>query len=192
MNAPSEISKRSAVLNALSSISKDKLFPKKVLVGHWEDYLFFEPILLFGPCFIDIKNLLLSAEDASVIAMINLGTNIPINYNDPPVLFIDKKTKTKEYIYQLETKGSPVGWRFLMDRYVCTSDKGKWSIYCEKENDVGVFAFRSELLKSTCLQVEKLLKAKSIRFASSAGDAQLFDFEKLLPDWRSILVAEHS
>ena len=36
------------------------------------------------------------------------------------------------------------GWLFGMDQYACVSDVGRWCIYCEKENDVAVIAFRDE------------------------------------------------
>src|SRR5450432_36447 len=128
MNIPSDISRRSAVSNALSSISNDRRFPKKVLVGRWKDYLFFEPFLMFNPCFMEVKNLLLVEEKASVIALINLGGNTTIDYANPPAIFIEQNTEAKEYVSELESKGAPMGWRFLMDRYVCASDKGNWSI----------------------------------------------------------------
>src|SRR5271154_655973 len=103
MNKPSDISRRSAVSNALSSISMDRCFPKKVLVGHWEDYLFFDTFgTMFDPCFIEVKNLLLTEEKASVIALLNLGGNTPINYGDPPVMFIEQATEAKEYVSELE------------------------------------------------------------------------------------------
>jgi hypothetical protein len=188
---PSDTSRSSAVSNALSSIRKDRRFPNKVLVGRWADYLFFEPFLIFNPDFIDVKNTLMIAEEASVIALVNLGNGIPTEHTNSQVLFIAQNTEAKEYISELESRGSPISWRFLMDRYVCSSDKGNWSIYCEKENDVGVFAFREGFSQSVWSQVEKLLKAKSIRFASSSGDTQLFDFGKLLPSWKSVLVDEH-
>jgi hypothetical protein len=184
--------KASAVSNAILSIHKDKRFPHKVLAGTWNDYLFFEPFIMFAPCFIDVTYLLLSGEDASIIALINLGSTIQIEHDTPPSIFIDQNTEAKEYVSELESTGKPVGWRYLMDRYTCASDKGAWSIYCEKENDVAVFAFRNGFPQSIVLQVGKLLKATPIRNSSSAGDTTRFDFGKLLPEWRSTLVAEHS
>ena len=191
MNIPSDASRRSAVSNALSSISKDRRFPKKVLVGHWEDYLFFDTFgTMFDPCFIEVKNLLLTEDKASVIALINLGDDTPVDDN-PPAIFIEQNTKAKEYISELESKGAPPGWRFVMGRYVCASDTGNWSIYCEKQNNMAVFAFREGFPKSICSQVEALLRAKSIKFSSPTGDSSLFDFIDLLPDWRFTLVTEH-
>lgn len=189
---PGDAAKRSAVSNAISFIRRDKWFPEKVLIGNWEDYLFFDPFVMFGPAFIDVKNLLLAEERASVIALINLGNVIPIDYDHPPAMFIEQITEAKEYISELRSKGSPMSWMVLMDRYVCASNIGNWSIYCEKENDVAVFAFRATFSQSIAVQIGKLLKAKSIRFSSTTGDNQLFDFGKLLPNWRFTLVTEHA
>lgn len=192
MNMRGDTSRLSAISNALSSVRKDRRFPQQILVGHWEDYLFFEPFMMFDPCFIDIKNLLLIEERASVIALINLGNVEPIDYDDPPTIFMEQNTGAKEYISELASKGFPLSWRVLMDRYVCASDKGNWSIYCEKENDVAVFAFRKGFSQLASLEVERLLKAKSIRLLSSSGDSQLFDFGKLIPNWRITLATEYA
>lgn len=193
MNTSSDTSRRSAVLNALSSISKDRRFPKKVLVGDWEDYLFFDTFgTMFDPCFVEVKNLLLTEKNASVIALINLGDYTPVDNDNPLVIFIEENTEAKEYISELESKGAPPGWRFVMDRYVCASDTGNWSIYCEKQNNMAVFAFRKGFPKSIRSRVEALLRAKSIKLSSSTGDSSLFDFIDLLPDWRFTLVTEHA
>lgn len=193
MSIPSDTTRRAAVLNALSSISKDRRFPRKVLLGHWEDYLFFDTFgTMFHPCFIEVKNLLLSEEKASVIALINLGGDTQVDGDNPPMIFIEQNTGAQEYISKLESKGFPPGWRPLMDRYVCASDTGNWSIYCEKQNNLAVFAFRTGFPKSISSQVEALLRAKSIKFSSPTGDSSLFDFIDLLPDWRFTLVTEHA
>jgi hypothetical protein len=147
---------------------------------------------MFSPCFIEATNLLLVEEKASVIALINLGGFTLIESDNPPAIFIERDTEAKKYISDLENNGSPIGWRFLMDRYVCASDRGNWSIYCEKEEDVAVFAFREGLSQSVIFQVEGLLKAKSVRFSSTTGDSKLFDFGKLIPDWRATLLTEHT
>lgn len=191
VNKSNETAKDSAVSNAILSIKEDKWFPERVLAGDWEDYLFFQPFMMFVPGFIDVTKLLLTEETASVIALINLGNVIPTNYENPPVIFIEKSTGAREYISELEGKGVPLSWRVLMDRYVCASDKGNWCLYCEKENDVGVFGCRKGFSQPLCLRIERLLKAKSIRSASDIGDTQRFDFGKLLPAWKKTLIVEH-
>ncbi len=147
---------------------------------------------MFDTCFIDVKNELLRQENAKVVALVNLGNDGVPNDGGPQAMFLELDTKSEEYISKLKGDGSAINWIFLMDRYVCASEKGNWSIYCEKENDVAVFAFRSELTRASIEKVEKLLKAKSIKSLRSSDRSELFDFGKLVPRWRSTLEVEYN
>jgi hypothetical protein len=187
----SENLKHSAVSNAMSSITKDECFPKNVFIGAWKDYFFFESNMLFQPIFIKVKNLLLREESASAVALINLGSQTPIGDQDLKTIFLEGDTIASDYIEKLKGDGSPMNWLFLMDRYVCASDKGHWAIYCEKENDIAVFAVRSIFSSAACSQVGALLKAKSIKRASEPEDSCSFDFNPLLPTWTTSLITEY-
>jgi len=87
--------------------------------------------------------------------------------------------------------GSPDSWMFLMDRYVLASDKGHWYIYCEKENDVAVLAIGEALSGSTRSQLAKLLGATPVGSVLTPGTGRLFDFQSLVPEWKSDLMAEY-
>jgi hypothetical protein len=179
-----------AKVNALASIRRDRRFPSNVFSGQCADYLFFEPYLMFERGFIDVNNLLLREEKASVSALINLG-NGDTTDEDGGVMFLEQDSKASDYLSKLKGDGSALNWMFLMDRYVCASDVGTWCIYCEKENDVAVFAVREGFPRAICLQVEGLLKAISIRQAGSPSDLGTFDFAKLVPHWRTALISEY-
>jgi hypothetical protein len=183
---------QTAVRNALASISSEKRFPSKIFVGDWRDYLFFHSDVLFEARFIDVKNLLLREENASVIAVINLGNANTKSDGEPRAIFLDRDTTPENYSAWLKGDGSPISWMFLMDRYVCASDKGHWCIYCEKENDVAVLALAPGVSRFTCSQLAKLLNANSIGTSSMASKGQLFDFDKLVPEWKSALTAEYN
>lgn len=182
----------SAISNALSSIAKDRRLPHQVFVGRWEDYLFFEPHMMFNAGFVDVMNMLMREEDALVVALINLGGGGTLANGSLRTMFLEQDTGSTEYISKLRGDGSAMNWVFLMDRYVCASDKRNWAIYCEKENDVAVFAFREGLPRFSVARVGKLLKAKSIRSMSSSEGGELFDFDKLVPEWRFALKAEYA
>jgi hypothetical protein len=182
--------KDTAVSHALRSIRKEKRFPHQVLAGHWEDYLFFEPHMMFDRPFIYAKNLLLADRQGSVIALINLGNCDP--NAESSAMFLERETELEEYVSKLKGDGSPMNWLFLMDRYVCASDRGDWTIYCEKENDVAVFAHRVGFPQPICTALEALLGARSIRSASSYLEkGRGFDFDKLVPEWKYALIAEY-
>jgi hypothetical protein len=183
--------KQTAVRNATSSIRRERRFPHQMFIGEWSDYLFFYPEALFEARFIDVKNLLLKAENSSIIAVVNLGNVNSETAAEPRAIFLDRDTTPQHYIAELMGDRTPTSWMFLMDRYVCASEKGNWSIYCEKENDVAVLAVREAMSRFTCSQLAKLLNAKSMRFGPVPGSGQSFDFQKLVPEWKSALAAEY-
>lgn len=180
----------SAIANALSSITRERRFPNKVFFGDWEDYLFFDPTIIFDEEFFETKELLMDEGGDSVIAIVNLGNNVHSD-SDPRAIFLEKETRSTEYISKLTGDGSAMNWMFLMDRYVCGSDRGNWVIYCEKENDIAAFAFRNDFPRSICSRLEKLLKAKSIRSPTIFREREFFDFDKLVPKWKSTLMSEY-
>lgn len=181
--------KRTAFRNATSSIGWGKRFPHKIFVGQWIDYLFFNSDALFDARFIDVKKLLMEEEHSSAIAVANLGNVNGEAVTEPRAIFLDRNTTAQHYIDELMGDRTATSWMFLMDRYVCASDKGNWCIYCEKENDLAVLAVGEEIARFTCLQVAKLLGGKSMRSGSMSGEG--FDFDKLVPEWKVALQADY-
>jgi hypothetical protein len=104
--------------------------------------------------------------------------------------FFDINTTWEEYFEKLKGDGSPDNWLFLMDRYACASDKGRWSIYCERENDVAAIAIRNGDIGKYSNAID-LLKARSVRSMHLPGAGGFFDFGKLVPDWRTTIKAEY-
>lgn len=191
MGKINNISSDFAISKALSLINKEARLPENVFNNKWDDYLFFEPDNIFDEKFIDIKNILLNEEGAAKIALINLG-NMPGGYGgDPSAVLLDKRTMRSEYISLLMGDGSPNNWIFLMDRYVCASDKGNWCIYCEKENDIAVLAVRTTLHKSTILRLQKFLRATSIKAIYEEKSDSFFNFGKLVSSWKTNLAVSY-
>ena len=182
----------SAITNALSSIRKEAHLPNQIFTQAWDEYLFFESYMMFDAIFIETKNIILNEEEYSKIAVINLG-NLPNDSDrEPRSICLDKETTFPEYISILKGDGSPLNWMFLMDRYVCASNKGNWCIYCEKENDIAVLATRHAFPASVLLNLRNLLKANSIKtIDNSKMDHKFFDFNKLVSSWKAALVANY-
>jgi hypothetical protein len=179
----------SATANALSSIKREVYFPDNVFTQTWDDYLFFESYIVFDGNFIEAKDLLLEEEGSSCIALVNLG-NAPSDSDvEPRSMFLDRSTTFSEYFSMLKGDGSSSNWLYLMDRYVCASDKGSWCVYCEKQNDVAVIAVRHTLPTSTRLKLETVMEAESIRTLFTSQNDRIFD--SLVPTWRYGLAAEY-
>lgn len=186
-----DVFRQIAVRNAISNVRRESRFPHQIFVGEWIDYFFFYPEAMFEACFIDVKNLLLREENASTVALVNLGNVNQKAEAGPRAIFLYRDTTPQRYISELVGDGTATNWMFLMDRYVCASEKGNWVIYCEKENDVAALAVGGAISTFACSQLAKLLSAKSIRSISVPGNGQSFDFQKLVPEWKSALGAEY-
>ena len=181
-----------AVSNAVSFLKRETRFPRNVFIRRWYDYMFFDPYSMWQPGFIDFKNLLLTSECSSLLALVNLNRYSETQQEVPSAIFLDERTGANDYISKLRGDGSPSNWLFLMDRYVCVSDKGNWCIYCEKENDIAVFATGEQLASSLRAQASDLLQAESIKSLLSKKEDLLFGFKKLIPKWKSTLIAEYT
>jgi hypothetical protein len=180
-----------ALQNALAGIRQEMRFPHQVFAGEWVDYLFFHSDVLFEAHFVEIKNILLKEENASAIAVVNLGNVSSGMELHPQAIFLDRDTTAEEYIAQLMGDRSPNSWMFLKDRYVCSSDQGHWSIYCEKENDVAVLAVDKAMPRFIQSRLEKLMRARSIRAMQRSSNSHSFDFQILVPEWKKALLTEY-
>ncbi len=181
-----------AIANALGSINTDKSFPDNVFADTWDSFLFFESDALFDPAFIGLKDFLLAEGEASVIALVNLTDILASADASSSVFFFDHSTIAAKYNAKL-VESSP-SWLVLVDRYVRVSDKGKWCIYCEKQEDIAVIAFQESVPVATRFRVAEFLKRSSSPspHESYGNVGDLFGFSKLLPVWRSQLIFQYS
>ncbi|NIJ41781.1 hypothetical protein FHS78_002071 [Parvibaculum indicum] len=180
-----------AFANAIASIKEDTLFPDKVFAGDWDDYLFFESLALFGSEFIDAKNLLLRDEDASAIAVINLGCTPVVRGRSVESTFLEEGTQRSDFFAALEEIGSSDEMMFVLARYVAASDKGNWAFYCEQDTDIAVLALGEAVSTDTRKRLKEVLKAIPIGCAPGDRREPYFDFEDMLPEFRSALVAAY-
>ncbi|MAB13141.1 hypothetical protein [Parvibaculum sp.] len=180
-----------AFANAIAAIKEDTLFPDKVFAGDWDDYLFFESLTLFGSEFIDAKNLLLRDEDASTIAMINLGCTPVVRGRRVETTFLEEGTQRSDFFDALKEIGSSDDMILDLARYVAASDKGNWAFYCEQDNDIAVLALGDTVSIDTRKRLKEVLKATSISCAPGDRGGPYFNFIDMLPEFRSALVAAY-
>ncbi|MGC4029459.1 MAG: hypothetical protein QM696_11335 [Steroidobacteraceae bacterium] len=185
-----EILKKTALRNALGCLESKGRFPYQVFVCEWTDYFFFCSDVLFERRFVEIKNLLLEEEGASAIAVVNLG-NVVSDQDHPRTIFLDRDTDANAYIAELVGDGSPDSWMFLKDRYICASDQGHWSIYCEKENDIAVLAVDETISEFARSRLVKLMDATSVRAIHKSSNSSAFNFNRLVPEWRRALALQY-
>lgn len=186
-----EESRRRALDNAVGSLRLDRTLPLNVFQDGWRNFHFFESDLIFRPNFVEVMNLLLDEEEANVCCLVNLGATVQNDYSNPQAIYVGHSTDAPQYMALLRGDGSPKAWLYLVDRYVCASDKGEWTIYCEKENDIAVVGFRTKVMNEFSCPL-KLLQATSIDMAQQAPRDDAFDFDKLTSRWLTTLVEQYS
>lgn len=187
-----EILAQKAYSNALDVLWPTKRLPLNVFKDSWNGFFFFESDSIFEPTFVSVMHDLLDAEDSHVCCLVNLGNTAEEETSTPPFKYLDRSTSPEHYMSLLRGNGPPDGWLYWVDRYVCMSDKGRWCIYCEKENDVAVIAVRNKIdTKEFAMAVEEL-QASSIKKAYQAREEGQFRFEKLTQHWLSALVTQYS
>ena len=101
-------------------------------------------------------------QSAEVCCLLNFSETDQMAYESAATLFIDAATKPHAYDAMLRRDRSGQGWLYGMDRYGCTSNRGGWSIYCEKGNDVAAIALRQSDDKGKYLEYLKQLHAEPI------------------------------
>jgi len=167
----SDEAKRCAFDLVVGTIDRAASFPGKIFLGKWGVFLFFEADRLFAPEFAAVAAGLLNAERAEVCCLLNFSETDQMAYESAATLFIDAATKPHAYDAMLRRDRSGQGWLYGMDRYGCTSNRGGWSIYCEKGNDVArwIVRPRSALLWSIYCEKGNDVAAIALRQSDDKG-----------------------
>ena len=145
---------------------------------------------MFEPASVGILHDMLDAEGSRSICLANLG-NVEV-YDPPPARYVDRSMDATRYISLLRGNGGPDAWLYLVDRYACASDVGSWSIYCEKEEDIAIFAIRRERDAEKFSTVMDSLRAKPIEASNRRSRPGELKFEMLKPVWLSALTNSYA
>jgi hypothetical protein len=183
---------RAAFEHVVMSIHAARAFPAQVFLGAWGAFLFFESDRLFAPGFATTARDLLRAERASVCCLVNFSKSPTLTYENGAKLFLDATSQPNDYDVSLREGGPVVGWLFGMDRYGCASDAGDWSIYCEKDNDVGVIALRRAGDMEKYVEALSHLHAAPISILLAAGSSAPVPFCQLTETWRRGLTEHYT
>lgn len=184
--------KRRALGHVIDSIDTAACFPRQMFRGSWGAFLFFESDRLFASGFAVIAAGLLNAERSEVCCLLNFSETDRMAYESAAMLFIDAGTEPHAYDAMLRQGGSTKGWLFGMDRYGCASNRGGWSIYCEKGNDVAAIALRQPEDAEKYVEYLKQLYAEEITVLLKSGSAASVPFGQLTEPWRRGLIQHYA
>ena len=190
VSAADEVKHR-AFGHVIGSINSAACFPAQMFQGSWGAFLFFESDRLFASDFAVVAAGMLNAEQAEVCCLLNFSETDTLAYESASMLFIDARTEPHAYAGMLRQGGPAKGWLFGVGRYGSASDRGGWSIYCEKGNDVAAIALREPGDREKYIECLKQLHAKPIAMLLKAGSAAPVPFGQLTESWRRDLTQHY-
>jgi hypothetical protein len=159
--------------------------PARVLGPDWSTTRFLEADTVVSRSFVSAVHELLKIEQSVSCCLVNLTSTPDLEYQKASYFFIERTTTEEEYITKLSEGGPALGWIFSMERYGCTSDKGEWCVYCERNNDVALISFRGSDAVRKYRSSMEMLRAESIETLIRVPALQRVPFNSLAPEWRS-------
>lgn len=181
-----------ALNNVIASINLDASLPEPVFRGDWAEFLFFESDRIVAPSFIEVVGDFLAMEGAVSCCLLNLTLAETVGDGLSSAIFIEATMTAGEYDEQLRYGGPAHGWLFGVDRYGCASDRGEWSIYCERENDVAVLGLRRGVDIGRFASPLRKLRAETIDIVVRQDSNAPFPFCSLTEGWRDSLFKHYS
>jgi hypothetical protein len=171
--------------NVGSFIKTEVLLPERVLGPDWSTTRFFEADTVVAKDFVSAVHELLKIEQSASCCLVNLTRTPVLEYQMASSFLIERTTTEEKYSAKLCEGGPASGWIYRMDRYGCTSDKGEWCVYCERNNDVALISFRGPDAARKYRSPLKILRAEPIESLLRVPELQAVPFNSLTPEWRS-------
>ncbi|WP_422649922.1 hypothetical protein [Cupriavidus sp. H18C1] len=166
-------------------------YRKKIFKDEWKCFLFLNPGIFFAPMFASIVVDLMGLEAAKVTCIHNIDVAQGRAFSKGENIFIDKAVCESRYKSFFENGGAGETWAYGIDRYVAASDVGGWCFYFDRENDIAMIAFPSFRHAALCrIQLEGL-GARPIDELIDGGNAPLFPYSSLVPEWRDALLKNY-
>jgi len=182
--------------NVFRSIDLTRRFPQNIFRPGWDDFLFFASDVMFSPEFVRTARSLIKVEGSECFCIVNLD-DLVLGKKRPEEssFFIDSTISEEEYLSFL--RRLPDGWLYSPNNFACASEGDRWSMYCERQSEMAVVAFRglenSLLIRTAALLLEAAPIEEAVErrigwsftpVAESRGG--------LTPEWRDQLLEEYS
>ncbi|WP_395708206.1 hypothetical protein [Reyranella sp.] len=167
--------------NALISIDLAKSLPAQVYRGAWSSFLFFDADRILAPEFVEVVHELLKAETAKSCCLVNITRTSAFEYKNAAMIQFDDTISPASYAALLREDNEGLGWIYTKDRYSCASDKGRWCIYSETQNDVAIIGLRNR--DETLNPGLKKLHAQTIDIITDRATG-IFPYFALTEEWR--------
>jgi hypothetical protein len=178
--------------NVADSVNPTALLPQQVFLGAWDQFFFFESDHMFAPSFAEIAIDLIHIERATSCCLLNFSRTRVLEYQEAAAIFLEEGLRASDYDSWLRNGGPAAGWLFSMERYGCSSDKGEWCIYSEKQNDIAIIGLRCRDDARRFASTLEKLHAASIETLVQKGPPAPVPFSMLTAEWRRALVEHYA
>lgn len=185
------ISKLAALENLVCGIDLTAHLPGQVFRGIWSDFWFMESDQLFSMDTMNGIIGLLSEDIPDYCCILNLS-EVEIDASTNPIYMVKRSTSTSEFNSRLYSRGIPDAWIYGRDRFGFSSSTGQWCIYCERENDVAVIAFRDIAGSLKYASALSNFHAEQLLGMLAKGATGPVPFNALTPQWRKQLVENYA
>jgi len=172
-------------------IQVDRRFPRNVFSPNWCEFFFFDSDWMFDVAFIEQVKTLLEIERATCACLRNLDATS----DDKGIasrFFIGRATTAEEYGSLLRGSAPGLGWICDIERFACSSEISQWCMYCERNNEIAVIAFRQGSSPEQYTKVIKSFKAVPIAEALAQPLAYGFSSQVVSEGWRRELQKEYA
>ncbi len=174
--------------NITTAINVDEHLPNQVFLGEWSSFSFFESDHIFSGAFVKVMHEFIDVERAALCYLLNITRTHLMEFQEANSFTFEDGVTGNDYENKLQKGGPNEGWLYLMDRYACSSDRGEWCIYCERENDVAVIGFRGKEGPKKFKESLESLHAESIHNLMQMGTGAQPPFGILTARWREELL----
>ncbi|MDY0271122.1 MAG: hypothetical protein RBR37_01230 [Advenella sp.] len=177
-----ENSCRKALLNARNAFDPAIKFPQNIFTRRWDHYLFFPSDRMFGETFVEALPAFMTLEQANTVCLLNLTQSSSLDFEGCAALFLNMEITAKEYNYLISHNDEELGWVYVMDDYICTSDVGGWYMYCERLSDIAVLALSNAGLVQFRPALD-ILQPYTLEEACRPGQDGVFPFNDMSQEW---------
>lgn len=183
--------RRKAFAHSFAYVDLDRALPERVFSSEVSNFSFFESDFIFAPDFVELVSGLLRIEGARSCCLLNVARSKSIDYEHAEMIFIDSDMDANRFFERLKEGGASNGWLYDIGRFCCSSDVGEWAIYCERAEDLAVFAVRDGEESAAYDSVLEKVHAQKV---GGTGDARWrveHLFSRILPEWQDKLLENY-
>lgn len=183
-----DMDRQKSLSNVRSFLAESNCLPEFIYNIKWDCYYFFNPDDITDEKFVENAKALIKVDKSHCICLVDLNADPEMEWS---AFFFDERVLSADYMSYFDVPNRNDGeLRMVIGRLGCASDMGQWCIYCEKQNEIGIIAFRDHHLVKKYLAAIDRLHPMPIEQAISTPHSYIYGH--LTSDFRIELLRNYS